>query len=1516
MPDYMHSNKTWFKVISLTVILFFTASFLPSMPLVYAADQPSPQALKQLQQLIGSYDGSTASKNALLREWNNLAWVEKNPGKTSVKIPSKVTSDVYNHRAQIIKNSKAKTATWLRNNGFGKDQIWAIENTGSWLDPKTPPSFAKDAEFTWRGTADGTQTAHNKFMEFYLNDAGAPPGSKNLPGDMLSWPNPSKPHPDQYTGGAKKWVDVYNSSRPGSAEIIGEGGTIYSNAHYDAGMGLYDEYPKFTASDAPDLASKQLADWNKLYSQEMDAAAKVKKGSKHVLRSDKARRVVIKDLNAVEPRAVREAYLINRQGMSVKEALAERIQMLMDNLGLSEEEALAKALELHLKEADALIKGNAQYVKNVQKLHRGTRPPADPPPTGPKATRRHPREAMSNKKPVKPQRRLPEFKPERIESPEVKKLYAEILKEKVKPLKNLKGKEWTGIIDVTPDEITEQVLKKFNYDLVVNKYPELLDVPEKRLPVLKRVVREMIKEQVNHANQVRYKMWNKLPETDRQNIIKTRAFWDKHKAIRGPEIDALMTKVLILEILTDLAVTWYDEGPEAAAYQFGFTVGIFAFFGVIGKAAAFFWPEGIIVTGLAKLHGAMPYFLPVMLFHIAHNTVYLVGTWGLDVLEDDLVSKMYTNPEAYKYYSGEIDYWAFLNKTYLKKKGINKTANRNNLIDIFPEQDDLVHSIYTYKAWFYSKRPVFGDFITKQPDFWLKIEQAALKDWETGFNRFKDKVKEELMIEIGDDRAKLAQFEAYCLRLITAGNVRDMWPRGLIINAEVSPEEPAPGSSVTLTTKYAVFGLPQLDVETEIKHQLAGSGWSSEVFTETQKPDFGTDTTVKIVTFENNVRIPEANQLSGTKTLYLNSLILTKPGEKQDYFSITVKLDIEESEEVEEEEDPCEKAGKELVNTKAAAQSAEQALAATQKAARTAAEASGKVDAVEKEIAGLESQLASIKQKCTDAAQLLSEITSAQSGTYTSLMNMAPCYNSAKIKRTEACEGATELRNIRKKNMTREQIRALETKVKAAAAASQKAGSECSKKSKTISGKLATSVTKNNDIKTLKRKVESFAASVTGALNRTGGLEGIVTDALTAANSVQGKPAEADGHALTAESSRDTITTILEGCEDEVQSKSIQEQANAAAASARTSATAATTAAQEALTNANKAKTTLASLTKKAAKLSKKDAVCQITSGDESLKDIRANKDTSDIFAESASENAKIANECARFVSVVSGTRDCGSNEDWDEDKKKCVCNDGYEKISGKCVRECRSDETRDASGNCVLDPRAEVECTPETGCEDPKEICVNYKCISRATHEAGTQRVKQQQEERPPPGPKSGATGGGQPVPQTPEGGDTTEEEEPPQPPSPPYTGETFGEGEEEHVGNVLTGGGGRGGTRGGRPGPVKPPVRPPAPKLKYYIIKKEASGIWHWKNYKCSETIYELVSVSNGDINKEVEKIRTAWNTSNQKCKDKGCNRGATFARFWRPQTWSVSIDKGPLDKRPEKPKKKSACTGEMTN
>ncbi len=531
------------------------------------------------------------------------------------------------------------------------------------------------------------------------------------------------------------------------------------------------------------------------------------------------------------------------------------------------------------------------------------KPPDDTGPTSGQAARKHPREDLSRiKEPGQPRHRLPDYKPAPGESEAVLKLYDEIVKKKVKPVENLQGKEWLGIIDVTPDEIEKEVLKKYNYDLVVNKYPELLNVPEKRLPVLKNIVKEMIQEQVDQANRARYRMWKDLSSAYQENILKTRSFWEKHKEIKGPQSEELINQLVALDMLTQIAVTWYDEGPAVAAVHAGVNLAFYLGFKAIGSALAAYAPGSTLALGFEEfgtgvatgVASGLSYLWPVVLVNVAYNTVYLAGNWTLDVLRYDTVEKLYVNPS--KYNTDLISYWTFLQTYYLTKKGLKGPANRDNLFAVFPEQNDLVTSIYAYKVW-YNREAVYNQNLSMSTiygyDAWLYMEQAALKDWEKGFNDFKERVAKELNIEVGGDRAKLAKFNAYCRALIQAGDLRDPQPRVMMINSEFSPKEPKPGDTLMIKTTYGVFGVPTLGVVSQIALQVVGTDWKSDEEKETRTVQFDENKLINVFTKETSIRIPDADKLGNTNMLYVNSKITANPGDKEDVLVASIPMETD-----------------------------------------------------------------------------------------------------------------------------------------------------------------------------------------------------------------------------------------------------------------------------------------------------------------------------------------------------------------------------------------------------------------------------------------------------------------------------------------------------------------------------------------------------------------------------------------------------------------------------------------------
>ncbi|MGH8501770.1 MAG: hypothetical protein ACREVE_04735 [Gammaproteobacteria bacterium] len=522
------------------------------------------------------------------------------------------------------------------------------------------------------------------------------------------------------------------------------------------------------------------------------------------------------------------------------------------------------------------------------------KPPVGTGPAGGQAARKHPRQDLARiKQPGKPRHRLPDYKPLPGETELVLEYYDDIVRKKVKPLQNLKNKQWLGIVDVTPDEIEAEILKKYNYDALIKKYPELLDVAAKRRPVLKKIVKEMIQEQVNQANRARYKMWRGLSGKDQQNVLKTRSFWDKN---HGPQSQELINQLVTLEMLTDIAVTYYDEGPAAAAVQGGIGLAFLVGFKGLAAAVAAYAPESALATALQQfgtgVSGGLSYLWPVVLVNVAYNTVYVAGNWTLDVLRYDTVDKLYVDPS--KHNRDYISYWTFLNTYYLGKKGIKGPASRDNLFAVFPEQNDLVTSIYAYKVW-YNREAVYTQNLAMSPvygyDAWLYMEQAALKDWETGYNAFMEKVAEALRQEFEEDQAKLAQFNTETSALINAGDLRDPQPRAMVTDIEFSPEKSKPGDTIKINTTYAVFGLPTIDVASKLALQVVGGAWKADEQGETQTIQFDKDNLVRILTKETSVKIPDSDQLGDTRELSVNGEITASPGPQQAVLAARIPLE-------------------------------------------------------------------------------------------------------------------------------------------------------------------------------------------------------------------------------------------------------------------------------------------------------------------------------------------------------------------------------------------------------------------------------------------------------------------------------------------------------------------------------------------------------------------------------------------------------------------------------------------------
>ena len=101
-------------------------------------------------------------------------------------------------------------------------------------------------------------------------------------------------------------------------------------------------------------------------------------------------------------------------------------------------------------------------------------------------------------------------------------------------------------------------------------------------------------------------------------------------------------------------------------------------------------------------------------------------------------------------------------------------------------------------------------------------------------------------------------------------------------------------------------------------------------------------------------------------------------------------------------------------------------------------------------------------------------------------------------------------------------------------------------------------------------------------------------------------------------------------------------------------------------------------------------------------------------------------------------------------------------------------------------------------------------------------------------------------------------------------------------------------------------------------YVIYKEAYGTWHWNNYKCLIKNYEVIQETPTTIHDKVKQLTERWNTENEKCKAKGCERSAGFSRIWRPERWSLTLERGPLESYPTDVPGNSIkeWTGTMTN
>ncbi len=97
--------------------------------------------------------------------------------------------------------------------------------------------------------------------------------------------------------------------------------------------------------------------------------------------------------------------------------------------------------------------------------------------------------------------------------------------------------------------------------------------------------------------------------------------------------------------------------------------------------------------------------------------------------------------------------------------------------------------------------------------------------------------------------------------------------------------------------------------------------------------------------------------------------------------------------------------------------------------------------------------------------------------------------------------------------------------------------------------------------------------------------------------------------------------------------------------------------------------------------------------------------------------------------------------------------------------------------------------------------------------------------------------------------------------------------------------------------------------------LLETSATGLWHWKNYRCTLTEREVVSGAAEYREKAIAERWQRFVERNERCRDKGCERQTgPYARFWFPQSWSMK--QVPLQSVPSmwRPKGSSRCEGTM--
>lgn len=219
------------------------------------------------------------------------------------------------------------------------------------------------------------------------------------------------------------------------------------------------------------------------------------------------------------------------------------------------------------------------------------------------------------------------------------------------------------------------------------------------------------------------------------------------------------------------------------------------------------------------------------------------------------------------------------------------------------------------------------------------------------------------------------------------------------------------------------------------------------------------------------------------------------------------------------------------------------------------------------------------------------------------------------------------------------------------------------------------------------------------------------------------------------------------------------------------------------------------------------------------------------------------------------GVPDDDSDGDGILDCQELICTGNTEEFNGRCVPKCSRGYIRDASGNCVFDPKSDIRVQGDNTCMGNNEclenyLCINYKCIPKDMLDD----LKPRKDDGPVRGPDSGSAGGGASASQGDygksgcsydedcsdykvcENGRCVDSDYPPY--NPPWRGDRHGKDVEDFVDDFIggSGGGGRsgggggsrsGGDRGGGPQPETPGT---GDKEKYgiYLLFESKNAIW----------------------------------------------------------------------------------------